>query len=137
MMFFRLGPLALPLLALSAACTPVAAGPEAPGSQPGALAPLTKAAFSEELTERTFRYFWDTTDTEKCLAPDRWPSNPFSSIAATGFALTAYGIGAERGYGTRPAAALRTRDCMTFYWRSAERRVGNECVSPCRSRWSA
>src|SRR3546814_15738624 len=115
MMFFRLGPLALPLLALSAACTPVAAGPEAPGSQPGALAPLTKAAFSEELTERTFRYFWDTTDTEKCLAPDRWPSNPFSSIAATGFALTAYGIGAER---------------------SEERRVGKECVSTVRSRWS-
>src|SRR3546814_5874512 len=24
------------------------------------LAPMTKAAFSEELTERTFRYFWDT-----------------------------------------------------------------------------
>src|SRR3546814_5638878 len=57
-----------------------------------------------------------TTDTEKCLAPDRWPSNPFSSIAATGFALTAYGIGAERGYVTRAEAALRTRDCLNFYW---------------------
>jgi len=30
------------------------------------------AAFSEDLTQRTFRYFWDTTDTERCLAPDRW-----------------------------------------------------------------
>src|SRR3546814_16518546 len=79
------------------------------------LAPMTNAAFSEEMTERTFRYFWDTTDTEKCLAPDRWPRNPFSSIAATGFALTAYGIGAERGYVTRAEAALRTRDCLTFY----------------------
>ena len=47
------------------------------------LAPLTEAAFSEELSERTFRYFWDTTDTERCLAPDRWPSNPFSSVAAS------------------------------------------------------
>src|SRR3546814_7588058 len=71
---------------------------------------------SSDLTERTFRYFWDTTDTEKCLAPDRWPSNPFSSIAATGFALTAFGIGAERGYVTRAEAAARTRDCLRFYW---------------------
>src|SRR3546814_15902692 len=99
-MFFRLGPLALPLLALSAACTPVAAGPEAPGSQPGALAPLTKAAFSEELTERTFRYFWATTDPEQCLAPDRWPSHPFSSIAATGFAPPAYGLAPAPGHVT-------------------------------------
>jgi hypothetical protein len=73
-------------------------------------------AFSEDLSRRTFRYFWDTTDTERCLAPDRWPSNPFSSIAATGFALTAYGIGAERGYVPRAQAAARTRDCLRFYW---------------------
>src|SRR3546814_15721403 len=96
---------------------------------------------SDLLTERTFRYFWDTTDTEKCLAPDRWPSNPFSSIAATGFALTAYGIGAERGYVTRAEAALRTRDCLNFYWtatpgpRSEERRAGKERVSTARSTW--
>src|SRR3546814_4703349 len=26
--------------------------------------------------------------------------------------------------------------CRTRYWRSEERRVGKECVSTCRSRWS-
>ncbi|HWV59274.1 MAG TPA: glucoamylase family protein [Sphingopyxis sp.] len=113
-MLFRSGALFLPLIALATACTPVPA-PSAATPAP-TLAPLTEAAFSEELTERTFRYFWDTTDTDKCLAPDRWPSNPFSSIAATGFALTAYGIGAERGYVTRAEAAERTRDCLRFYW---------------------
>lgn len=76
--------------------------------------------FSEDLTRRTFAYFWDTTDTKRCLAPDRWPSNPFSSIAATGFALTAYGIGAERGYVTRAEAATRTRDCLRFYWQAPQ-----------------
>src|SRR5687767_6449678 len=81
-----------------------------------AATPQPVEAFSEDLTQRTFRYFWETTDTERCLAPDRWPSNPFSSIAATGFALTAYGIGAERGYVARAEAALRTRDCLRFYW---------------------
>lgn len=115
-MFFRRGSLALPLVALTAACT--ATPPPTPPAaiDPPALTPMSEAAFSEELTQRTFRYFWDTTDTERCLAPDRWPSNPFSSIAATGFALTAYGIGAERGYVTRAEAATRTRDCLRFYW---------------------
>lgn len=115
-MSLRIGASLLPLLALTAACTgvPSTAAPAAK------LPPLTEAAFSEELTERTFRYFWDTTDTQRCLAPDRWPSNPFSSIAATGFALTAYGIGAERGYVTRAEAALRTRDCLRFYWNAPQ-----------------
>src|SRR3546814_7146666 len=44
----------------------------------------------------------------------------FSSIAATGFALTAYGIGAERGYVTRAEAAARTRDCLRFYWNAPQ-----------------
>jgi hypothetical protein len=77
-------------------------------------------AFSEDLTQRTFRYFWETTDTKRCLAPDRWPSSPFSSIASTGFALTAYGIGAERGYVTREEAARRTRNCLAFYWNAPQ-----------------
>ena len=117
-MSFRIGASLLPLLALTTACT-AAPAPSAVApveTSAAKLPPLTEAAFSEELTERTFRYFWDTTDTKRCLAPDRWPSNPFSSIAATGFALTAYGIGAERGYVTRAEAALRTRDCLRFYW---------------------
>lgn len=77
-------------------------------------------AFSEDLTQRTFRYFWETTDTERCLAPDRWPTRTVSSIASTGFALTAYGIGAERGYVTREEAARRTRDCLAFYWNAPQ-----------------
>ena len=118
-MSFRSGAFILPLVALTAAC---AANPAPSTATPAttSLPPITEAAFSEELTERTFRYFWDTTDTERCLAPDRWPSKPFSSIAATGFALTAYGIGAERGYVTRAEAAMRTRDCLRFYWNAPQ-----------------
>lgn len=117
-MSFRIGASLLPLVALTAACT---ATPVPSTATPAAtLPPMTEAAFSEELTERTFRYFWDTTDPQRCLAPDRWPSNPFSSIAATGFALTAFGIGAERGYVTRAEAAERTRDCLRFYWNAPQ-----------------
>lgn len=92
----------------------------APGTAPRAAAPATPpgqdvAAFQEELSRRTFDYFWETTPAATCLAPDRWPSNPFSSVAATGFAITAYAIGAERGYVTREQAAERTLACVRFY----------------------
>ena len=116
----RLRLISLPLLAVCSACSTVQATTRAAPAAPPAMAPLTVEAFSEQLSERTFRYFWDTTDTERCLAPDRWPSNPFSSVAATGFALTAFGIGAERQYVTREQAALRTRDCLKFYWNAPQ-----------------
>lgn len=103
----------LPLVLLLSSCA-ATTGPAA--RAPGIATTGAAEAFSEDLSRRTFRYFWETTDTKRCLAPDRWPSNPFSSIAATGFALTAYGIGAERGYVTRNEAAVRTRDCLRFYW---------------------
>ena len=57
-MSFRIGALALPLVALTAACTATPA-PTTPGAaSPPALAPISAAVVSEELTERTFRYFW-------------------------------------------------------------------------------
>src|SRR3546814_6062242 len=36
----------------------------------------------------------------------------------------------------RPAAALPSAPCLSEGERSEERRVGKECVSTCRSRWS-
>ncbi len=61
-----------------------------------------------DLEKRTFDYFWDTAMPASGLIPDRYPySEPFSSIAAIGFGLTAYGIGVERGYITRDEAVRR------------------------------
>ncbi len=110
------------------AVTAMALSACAPAPATSAKPKPTVEVFSEDLTQRTFRYFWATTDTKRCLAPDRWPSNPFSSIAATGFALTAYGIGAERGYVSRGQAARRTRDCLAFYW-NAPQGPGREGVT--------
>ncbi len=74
------------------------------------------AALLEDLGRRTFRWFWDVADLRTGLTPDREPTaRPFCSIAATGFALTAYIIGAERGWVSREAAGARTlRVLRTF-----------------------
>jgi hypothetical protein len=66
-------------------------------------------AMLDDVERRSFHFFWDLADPNTHLVPDRWPTPSFSSIAAVGFGLTAYGIGAERGYVTREAAAGRTR----------------------------
>jgi hypothetical protein len=68
----------------------------------------------EDLSRRTFRYFWETTDAGTGLAPDRYPSPSACSIAAIGFALTAYAIGAERGYITPAEARQRTVVTLRF-----------------------
>ncbi len=66
------------------------------------------AALLDDLERRGFQFFWDLADPQTLLIPDRWPTPSFSSIAAVGFGLTAYGIGAERGYVPRAQAAART-----------------------------
>ena len=72
-------------------------------------------AFIAELQERTFRWFWEQTPETNGLTPDRWPTPSFCSIAAVGFALTAYGIGAERGWITRAEALERTLSTLRFF----------------------
>jgi hypothetical protein len=65
-------------------------------------------ALLDDVERRGFQYFWDLADPRTLLIPDRAPTPSFSSIAAVGFGLTAYGIGAERGYVPRAQAATRT-----------------------------
>lgn len=69
----------------------------------------------EDVERRTFDFFWERANPANGLVPDRWPSPSFSSIAAVGFALNAYGIGVERGYVTREAAAERVRRTLDFF----------------------
>ena len=68
----------------------------------------------EDIERRTFDFFWETAEADTGLVPDRWPKPPFSSIAAIGFALNAYAIGAERRYVTRAAARERVLLTLKF-----------------------
>ena len=72
-------------------------------------------AFLADLQARTFRYFWETANPANGLAPDRYPNPPFCSIAAVGFALTAYPIGVERGWVRRAAARRRVLATLRFF----------------------
>ena len=85
---------------------------------PASVAGLTSAqvAFLDTLEHDTFRWFWDKSDARTGLTPDRAPTESFASVGAMGFALTAYPIGAERGWVTRAAAAERVRNTLRFLW---------------------
>ncbi|WP_266365618.1 glucoamylase family protein [Tellurirhabdus rosea] len=72
-------------------------------------------SFLDSLQRDTFLYFWELGDNPHGLIPDRHPTPSFSSIAATGFGLTAYLVGVERGYIRRDEAAERTRRTLRFF----------------------
>jgi hypothetical protein len=92
--------------------------PNAPPEQHAAVTPLLRPPLTplfDDLEHRTFNYFWETANPDNGLIPDRYPyTEPFSSIAAVGFGLTAYGIGVERGYITREQARARTLLTLRF-----------------------
>jgi hypothetical protein len=79
-----------------------------------------ETAFLDTLQRRTFDFFWERTNPRNGLTPDRWPTKSFSSIAAVGFALTAYPIGVERGYITRDQARDRVRTTLKFFWEAPQ-----------------
>src|SRR3569623_318301 len=71
--------------------------------------------FLIDLEERTFHFFWDTANPKNGLVPDRFPTPSYSSVAAVGFALTAYPAGVERGYVTRKQARKRVLATLRFF----------------------
>jgi len=114
---------ALPLLALALAGTIAHAEPRTRAAAATSGEPrLTAAerAFVDTLERRTFSFFWDLTDSATGLMPDRWPTRSFISVGATGFALNAWPIGAERGWITREQAAGRTLQALEFLWGSRQ-----------------
>ncbi len=102
-------------LATAALAGAAAAAPRTLAASRPALPPLF-----DDIARRTFAFFRDTTDRVHGLAPDRWPSPSFCSIAATGFALTAWPIGVARGWMTRTAAAERTLATLRFFWNAPQ-----------------
>jgi hypothetical protein len=107
-----------PLLVLALGCS-TATAPRPTTTTPAQITPR-QTAFLDTLEQRTFNWFWEKTNPANGLTPDRWPTKSFSSVAAVGFALTAYPIGIERGYVTRTAAADRVLTTLRFMYRAPQ-----------------
>ncbi|MBN2068029.1 MAG: hypothetical protein JW739_00155 [Opitutales bacterium] len=71
-------------------------------------------AMLDTIEKCTFNWFWDSTNPDNGLVPDRTPERPFSSVAAVGFGLTAVPIGIERGYVSRKEGVERVLTTLRF-----------------------
>ncbi|MBA8907562.1 glucoamylase family protein [Aminobacter ciceronei] len=69
----------------------------------------------DELQRDTFKYFLKESNRANGMVPDNTRRGSHASIAAIGFALTAYTIGAERGFITRAEAIERTLTTLRFF----------------------
>ncbi len=90
------------------------------GGEPIAAPPRVLDPFVDDLEHRTFRWFWETANPGNGLIPDRWPAPSFSSVAAVGFGLSTYLVGAERGWVTREEARERVLLTLRFLWNAPQ-----------------
>jgi hypothetical protein len=102
--------------------------PPAPGPR-AAAAPAPSAALSEEddrflndVESASFLFFWEQASAKTGMVKDRCNVNKInpnvaSSIAATGFGLTALCIGDQRGFISTTAALERVFTTLRFLWK--------------------
>jgi hypothetical protein len=87
----------------------------APVEPPALAARSLLPPLFDDIERRTFDFFWSTANPANGLLPDRYPKPSPASVAAIGFALTAYVIGADRGFITREQARERTLSTVRFF----------------------
>jgi hypothetical protein len=90
-------------------------------------------AFLEDLSRRTFRFFWEQADSRTGIIRDRARtdgalpnerSRDIGSIAAVGFGLAGMCIAAERGWLPRSQVLDRTRATVRFFAENMEQERG-------------
>ena len=79
-----------------------------------------ESAFLDKLEHKTFLFFIGESNRENGLVKDRSTKDSPASIAAVGFALPAYAVGAEHGWITRKEAAERTLNTLNFFLNSKQ-----------------
>jgi hypothetical protein len=91
----------------------------------GAKLSASDDAFLEDLSRRSFQYFWEQSDPTTGITRGRshFDGSPYpperrdvGSTGDTGFSLTALCIGAERGWIKKSEAAARARATLESYW---------------------
>jgi hypothetical protein len=92
----------------------------APSPPPGDGYPGTDDQLLEEIEKSGFLFFWEQADSATGQVKDRAfavggnDNRPVSSIAATGFGLTALCIGDQRGYQPHAAIVGRVQTTLSF-----------------------
>lgn len=81
---------------------------------------ISDTVMLNQLEKAHFQYFLDNSNATTGLTLDRSSPDSPSSIAATGFALTAIPIGAERGWISREEAGERTLKTLRTLWNSEQ-----------------
>jgi len=124
-MFFLHNRLVATLLVALVAWTGCAAREAAQPASPQASATnrlsATDEQFLEDLSRRTFAFFWEQADATTGIIRDRartdgGPSNAhIGSIASVGFGLSGLCIAAERGWQPRPAAVARAQATLRWF----------------------
>ncbi|MFC2061304.1 glucoamylase family protein [Elusimicrobiota bacterium] len=76
------------------------------------IANLPDEQFLEEISKKTFRYFWDEASKITGFVKDRSTHNSPSSVAATGFGLAAICIADFRGWVTHEQAYTRVKKIL-------------------------
>ncbi len=100
--------------------------------QPSSLS-VEDDALLEDLSKRSFMFFWEQADLETGIVRDRartdgspveGKSRDIGSIASVGFGLTGLCVAAERGWVPRTAAVDRTRTTLRFFAERMEHQRG-------------
>lgn len=68
-----------------------------------------------DIEHRTFKFYWERVNHRNGLMADRWSTPKVCSITGTGFGLTAWPIGVERGWITRSQAQDLTLQTLRFF----------------------
>jgi hypothetical protein len=111
--------LVVPLLNLGAALVGCGGGSAAPIQNPPPPPPVSDDEFLDQIERATFLYFWEQASATTGLVKDRAlaggnDTRTVSSVAATGFGLTALCIGHKRGYGDSTQIQARVAATLGF-----------------------
>ena len=99
------------------------------GARPAAVLPPEDDILLNELQQAAFRFFVEQADPHTGLVRDRArsdgsPSEGKASIAASGFALSAWAVATQRGWVERESAVVQVRKALRFLADKAPRKHG-------------
>ncbi len=106
----------VPLVGLAlVGCKASAPTPEVAVTRPTYALNAADEALLDSVQHRAFEFFRHESDSATGLVRDRTQPWSPASIAATGFGLSAWAVGAERGWMTRDEAVHRTLAALRFF----------------------